>query len=259
MQDSISRILLNIEAIELPVTLATAAAAPDLPALPNYKTGVPQAVVIGSQIAEFAANVPVELRADVANCFLLAQLAADKWIETHPHTGEKTWYNSYVATLRKCGWVVEGDESELKSVDGAGAQVHEQVIGVLSLALGPAVSAVSMVLGVLKGLQAMSKDQPFFTIFDQASNREEAEVFQISYVGVGSVAKEPSIRLAAFRLEATASVTQILFFKFQSAHVRLRSFSSTLSMDAAIFAEVRKAVFDKVMARAIGNITDIEI
>src|ERR1700752_4139718 len=48
--------------------------------LPDYKDS-DQAVVIGSQIAEFAASVPSGLRAHISNSFLLAQLAAKKAIE----------------------------------------------------------------------------------------------------------------------------------------------------------------------------------
>jgi hypothetical protein len=260
MSQHIDALLRAVEAIELPaIPLSVEAATPEVPSLPDYKAGISQVVTVGSQIAEFAAGVPVDLRADVANSFLLAQLAADKMIEAHPQSSGKTWYNGYVATMRKCGWLLEGDETALKTVDGTGAQVHEEIIKVLTLALGPAVSAASLIVGVLNGLRAMSKDQPFLTIFDRASNRDETELFQISYVGVGPVAKEPRVKLAAYRLEASASVTQILFFKFHSAHARLRSFSSDLSMDAAIFAEVRKPIFDKVKDRVVGNIAQIDI
>jgi hypothetical protein len=264
MSYAIDSLLRGIEAIELPAlpALRTGAAAgmsPPVTPLPDYKPLVEEVITVGSQIAEFAADVPVDLRADVANCFLLAQLAADKVVETRSRADYKMWYSSYVATLRKCGWLIEGDEDVMRQIAGTSAQVHQQIIDVLTLALGPAVSAVSLVLGMLNGLKVMSQDQPFFTIFDQASNRVGAKLFQISYVGVGEVAKEPRIRLAAYRLEASATVTQILFFKFQSTNVQLRSFSSDLSMDAAMFAEVRKAIFDKVKDRVVGNIAAIEI
>ena len=43
---------------------------------PQFESGKAQTVAVGSQIAEFAADVPDEMRPHIANCFLLAQLAA---------------------------------------------------------------------------------------------------------------------------------------------------------------------------------------
>jgi hypothetical protein len=259
MSQDVNAVRAYIEGVELPAVRTPAGTeleAP-LPAIPEYQTGIPQVITIGSQIAEFAANVPADLRPDVANSFLLAQLAADRWVETHP-SSEKTWYNAYLAVLKNCGWVVEGDESSLRTVSGTGAKVHQEIVGVLTLALGPAVGAASLILGVLNGLKAMEKDQPFFTIFDRASQRAEARLFQISYVAVGPD-KSPRINLAAYNLEASASATQVLFFKLASSDARLRSFGSSLSINAPIFAAVRQAIFDKVKDRVIGNVTSIEI
>jgi hypothetical protein len=259
MTTNVAKLRAYIESLELPEarSLDTAMEAA-LPSLPEYKTGIPQVITVGSQIAEFAANVPAELRPDIANSFLLAQLAADRWVATHP-SSEKTWYNSYLGIMKNCGWVVEGDESSLKTVSGSGAKVHQEIVGVLSAALGPAVGAASLIMSVLNGLKAMEKDQPFFTIFDQASQRAEARLFQISFVGVGENGKAPRIKLAAYNLQASASATQLLFFKFASSDARLRSFSSDLSINAAIFESVRQAILDKVKDRVAGNVAAIEI
>ena len=256
MTQDVAKLRAYIESVELPPAAAIETEGPP-PELPEFKTGVPQVITVGSQIAEFAANVPIEIRSDIANSFLLAQLAADKWVATHP-SSEKTWYHSYLAVMENCGWVIEGKEDSLRTVSGTGAKVHQEIVGVLSLALGPAVTASSLIMGVLNGLKAMEKDQPFFTIFDRASQRAEARLFQISYVAVGAD-KAPRIRLAAYDLKASASATQILFFKVAVSGARLRSFSSDLSINAPVFMAVRQLIFDRVRDRIIGNVLAVEI
>lgn len=250
-----------IAALELPEEVEVQADLPTGVALPNppdYRPGVPQAVTVGSQIAEFASALPAELRADISNCFLLAQLAADKWVETHSETSNLVWYNCYLAVLKKCGWMIEEQETALKTVSGTGAHVHEQIISVLTAVFGPAVTAVSVIMAVLKGLQAMQASQPFLTLFDHASRRAEAQLFQISYVDVGAD-KSPRIDLATYSLEANASATQVLFFRVSLSGARLRTFGAKLSINAAIFNQVRGAISERVVERIRGNVTLVEI
>lgn len=67
-----------IESVELPAAFKKTRS--ETPRAPIYTT-TGQAVAVGSQIAEFAANVPAALRPHIANSFLLAQLAANSYIK----------------------------------------------------------------------------------------------------------------------------------------------------------------------------------
>lgn len=259
MTQQLDQIRAEISALELPPqTGLEASVAAELPAVPDYQPGVPQVITVGSQIAEFSEGVPADLRSTIANCILLAQLAADRWVETHPSADELNWYNCYVAVLKKCGWLIERNETSLKSVSGNGAKVHQEIIGVLATALGPGAAAASIILGVLNGLKKMEADQPFFTIFDSASQRAEATLFQISYVD-GGAGKPPRLNFAAYRVEASASATQILFFRLAGTNARLRSSYANLSIDEAILRAVRDQIFARVGDRIAGSITSIEI
>jgi len=258
MTQDVDQIRAEISALELPPgPELEAAVAADLPAVPDYQPGVPQVITVGSQIAEFSEGVPADLRSTIANCILLAQLAADRWVETHPDADELNWYNCYVAVLKKCGWLIERNETSLKSVSGDGFKVHQEIIGVLTAALGGA-AAASIILGVLSGLKKMDENQPFFTIFDRASQRAEATLFQISYVDAGA-GKHPRLNFAAYHVAASASATQILFFKFAGTNAKLRSSYADLSIDEDILRAVRDQIFARVGDRIVGNITSIEI
>ncbi|MDB5530331.1 MAG: hypothetical protein JWR51_3434 [Devosia sp.] len=255
---SIEEIRQYIAELDLAERPAPAAAEVTLPTPPTYKPDVPQIITVGSQISEFAKGVPVELRSTIINSFLLAQLAADRWIETHPHSSDDTWYRSYLTILKKCGWLVERDETALQTVSGDGSKVHREIIKVLTLALGPVVSAASLVLGVVNGLAAMEDGQPFVTIFDRASQHAEAQLFQISYVDVGPN-REPRINLAAYHIEANASATQILFFKFAGSNAKLRTSSANLAIDEDVLADVSDAIGEKVKEHIVGSVAEIEI
>jgi hypothetical protein len=258
MTQSLDQIRAEISALELPAESQIEAAAAELPAVPDFKPGVPQVITIGSQIAEFSEGVPADLRSTIANCILLAQLASDRFVEAHPNLDELNWYNCYVAVLKKCGWLIEKNETSLKSVSGNGAKVHSEIIGVLTAALGPGAAAASIILSVLNGLKQMEKDQPFFTIFDRASQHAEATLFQISYVD-GGPNKQPRLNFAAYRVEASASATQILFFKLAGTSAKLRASYADLSIDETVLRSVRDLIFAKVGDRIVGSITSIEI
>ena len=71
MDQDIEQIRADIAALELPfVEEVPATVFAELPAVPDYKPDVPQVVTVGSQIAEFSKNVPVDLRPTIANCII---------------------------------------------------------------------------------------------------------------------------------------------------------------------------------------------
>lgn len=72
-------------------------------AVPEF-TDQHEAIAIGSQLAEFSENVSPAQRAAVADCLLLAQLAANKATEQSPDL--MNWYRKYVDVLQGIGWTV---------------------------------------------------------------------------------------------------------------------------------------------------------
>lgn len=231
--------------------------AEDLPALPEFKPDVGQLITVGSQVAEFAKSVPVELRSAITNCMLLAQLAADRQVANR-EVGDEAWYNCYLAVMKKCGWIVERDESSFKWVMGNGAKVHQEIVQVLTAALGPGTGAVSIILGVVSGAATMQKQQPFFTIFDRASQHAEAQLFQISYVG-GGPGMAPRMNFAAYQVHAEASATQVLFFKFAGSNAKIKSSSADLSVSENTLRQLDEIISSKVGGRLAGNVTEIQI
>lgn len=224
--------------------------------VPTYRDS-DQAVVIGSQIAEFAADVPAELRPHISNSFLLAQLAAKKAIE-HSGGGTREFFDKYVDVLTSIGWVGEGIAETGHEVRGDTLQAHKEIIAVVATALGPAAAAASVVLAALKGLKAMTENSPWITLFDRQSQTRSVQQFQIAYARAKD-GVAPEIILACFELSASASVTQVLFFKFSSSDAKLHHRQAKLSMNETTFKAVQDDVKNKIAAHISSLIQAIDI
>ena len=244
-----------LESIELPpAPKRTRAVADDVP---SYRANAPQALAIGSQIAEFAASVPAALRPHIANSFLLAQFAANSFIKS-VGGGTKEWYDRYSYVLANSGWVVESEAAAVRDVSGSRLEVHQEIIPVLAAVLGPAVAAAAIVTAALNGLANMAKDTPWITLFNRESQRARANQFQISHVDAPN-GGSPQISLACFELDAQHSVTQVLFFKFSDARATLRHFTSKLTINEPIFVRMQSLVEQRIADQVGAFIAGIDL
>jgi hypothetical protein len=216
-----------------------------------------QAVVVGSQIAEFAAGVPVALRPHISNSFLLAQLAARKAVATSGG-GPGEWFDAYLGVLTTIGWVQEGIATASHEVSGDTLQAQKEVIAVITAALGPAAASASIVLAALKGLREISKNSPWITIFDRQSQTRTVQQFQMAYARANG-ARMPQINLACFELSATAKVTQVLFFRFSSANAVLRHRGCDFSLNETFFNALKSDIEKKIAEYLPGLVQTIVI
>ena len=245
-----------VESIELPDQLESINEGPTDIVPPNFTRKLEQTVTIGSQLAGFAAGISSELRPQVSNAFLLAQLAANRHIKDH-HGSSRDWYRKYIEVMSNIGWVVEGDADSFQEVTGTTLQVHKQIIPILTAALGPNIAAATTIINILNGLKEMSTDQPWITLFQQESQRASANQFQISFASNdGGV---PRITLACFELDASNSITQVLFFKFQNSHAKLRHFDVKLSINEQAFGHVSEIISQRVNSYLASYISAVEI
>jgi len=220
---------------------------------PDFDTNKDQSVVVGSQIAGFSEDVPGELRPILTNVFLLAQLVADKKSET---VLGPDWYTHYLDTLSKVGWLKTAQAETTQVISGTSVEVHQEILPIITSAFGPAVSATSSVLAILKGLDAMDKNLPWITLFNQRSRRATSNPFQISQTRMeGGV---PAITLVAFDLDASKSVTQVLFFKFSSDKATLKHFNQSLSAAVSMLEATELKVKSIVSEHIASNLAAIE-
>jgi len=202
----------------------------------------PQAIVIGDQLAEFTKQVSAALRTAIADSMLIAQLAANR---AAAQTDVLTWYNKYVEVLQNLGWQVHDFQFESQQVSNPNLSVHEAIIPVLAAMLGPQAAIASLVMTVLKGLQGMSTNRPWITLFDQSSQHAEGAKFQVAHVDANA-SGQPEIALICFTMSASRTITQVLFFKFSEASAELKKAESKLVIDLGRLESAKDALANRV-------------
>jgi hypothetical protein len=227
------------------------------PALPEYAPDIDQAVTVGSQIAGFAANVPADIRPQISNSFLLAQLAANRDIQDNGG-GTKEWYEKYVEVLTKIGWLLEDKQESMRQVSSSDLNLHKEVIPLLVTVLGTSLPAAVVVTSVLKSLSEMNKNQPWITLFDRESQRASANQFQVSYASVDEKGF-PRISLVCFVLDASRSVTQVLFFKFSATNATISHFGAELGINPTVFDRSIQVVENRITDYVANYVENIEI
>lgn len=211
---------------------------------PKFSSGR-EALAVGAQLAEFADAVAVGVRAPIADSILLAQLAANKAAGASPDVFQ--WYDKYIEVLQNIGWQVHDIEFQTHTLGEVNANVHKEIIPVITAMLGPQAAAASLVVSVLKGLDAMDAGTPWITLFDRSSQHAHGAKFQVSYVDVDADG-QPEIKLICFGLRAERTIVQVLFFKFADQSAELRTGSARVRISMERLNAAKQAIADRVQA-----------
>lgn len=229
----------------------------EAPAAPAFGSGQ-EVAAVGAQLAEFHTSVRPDQRAAVADCLLLAQLAANK--ATAGSGDVMAWYAKYVEVLQNVGWTTRSMEFKDTAVGDDNAGVHQAIVPVLTAALGgAALAAGSLVISVLKGLQEMDSASPWITIFDRSSTHVGGAKFQLGSVDADDAAATVNVRLVALAIEASKEITQVLFFKLASEHARLRAAEGQLDIGYERLETIQAAVAARVQPFLLDNIGKIDL
>lgn len=225
-------------------------------AAPKFGDG-PQAVAVGSQLAEFGPGVTPAQREAASDCLLLAQLAANK--ATALEADVMAWYAKYIEVLQNVGWTVHAMEFKDTSARDDQAGVHKAILPVLTAMLGPGAAAASIVFSVLDGLKAMDADSPWITLFDRASTHASGAKFQVGSIEVDPADGQVKAKLAALAIEASKRITQVLFFKLSAEHARLRVAEGRFVISPQRLETIGPAVAQRVGPFLLDNIGDVAL
>ena len=213
-----------------------------------------QSLVVGSSLVAAAEKVPVQTREDIINCTLFAQLAASGSVPDPSRVVQ--WYDAYFRTLTALGWAQSGTQFEDYAFQGKGAEAHKAIIRVLSVLLGPAAAAVVVVTTALEALQSMNEDSPWITLFNRESKTGKSARFQVATAEVdpGGLLQTA---LVGFHLEATSTLTQVLFFKFSASATSLNYAAGKATIYEAALNDQRGAIADRLAAYRTSYVREI--
>ena len=203
----------------------------------------PESVAVGTQLAQLSVEVAPATRTAVADCLLLAQLAANKAAGAQPDV--MAWYRKYVEVLQSVGWTVQSLAFQTKQIGNLEGGVHQAIVPVVTAMLGPAVAAATMVVAVLEGLQQMDAGNPWITAFNRASQHVSGAKFQLGFVGADADGN-PQVNLLALAIDAHKTITQVLFFKFSDQGTTLATADGHFGIDAARLDSIKDAVAARV-------------
>lgn len=238
------------DAAALPFALDGEAAAP------VFAAAQQQAVVVGSDVVSFTAEVEPEFRQAISDSALVAQLGANAKFD--PKLDPIAWFDAYFAILGMLGWVTQVRDTADYKIKKTGLQVHEAITDVIVAFLGPLPGAAVLVKLALDSLKSMDKSTPWITLFNRESQHAKIGRFQFTLIRRG-----PDGTLLAdalcFAIEAKKEVTQVLFFKLDKSKTRLRRSLGTVSIGADALAGLRPLLKAKIEAQRAAFLLDLPL
>jgi len=220
-----------------------------------FATAKAQAQVVGSGLYSFANGVTPEMREAVSNSALLAQLVANKRISADE--APMDWYAAYLEVLQNIGWTVQDHAWNDYTAEGTAVAVHEKIIEVLQVALGPAPAALAVIKSAIDVLKAMTPETSWLTIFSREAQHARIARFQVGLVEPGEDA-DLFVSMLACLIEANSTLTQVLAFKFRNERANFKGNSAKVSVDRENLEHLLPAIRTKVRAYQADYVSSIQ-
>jgi len=220
-----------------------------------FDSAKPQAQVVGSALFSFAQGVTPAVREAISDSALLAQLVANK---RHPGgQSSMAWYKEYESVLQNVGWVMQAGGWTDYTADGTAVEVHEKIIEVLTVALGPSAAALTIIKSALDALQTMQPGSSWLTIFSRETQKAKIARFQIGLAETGP-ADDVFVTMLACLIEAKSDLTQVLFFKFRKEHAQFKANNEKVSINGPSLADLGPTIRAKIRAYQADYLSTIQ-
>lgn len=214
-----------------------------------------QAQVVGSNVLSFVTGLDTTVREAISNSSLLAQLVADR--RTSAESQPMEWFSAYSEVLKNLGWVLQENHWADHTTQGAAAEVHEKILEVAAVVLGPAPAALAILTASVKALRDMKPESSWLTIFNREAKKGRISRFQIGIAEEGENGNAFVTQLCCL-VEAESKLTQVLFFKFRKEKARFRANLQKSSFNKAALTEIAPAIRKKISAFQEGYLGTIE-
>lgn len=211
--------------------------------------------VVDSNVVTYSKSVPINVRNHVARWMLLAQRVASH--STNPNDDPEGWVDTYLQAMTDTGWVNRGAVGAWSEELAVNATMHEKILSLLAVALGPAPAALALTTAAIKSLQSMAKDSPWITLFNRRAESAQSMGFQIADCETehGSVI----LKVVDFRVYAEETMTQVLWFKFTNSRATIYNRHSELELSEEVMEAGGEAVREKVLALITSNIAGAQL
>jgi hypothetical protein len=225
----------------------------------SFDAAKEQAAVVGSDVIAFVRGITPEQRGDLVNASLLAQLVAKKKVpEPHDLAGVLSWYDQYFDVLSKVGFVIQEKGFAKYEEASETFEAHEAILEVAKVVLAGAPGALAVVQKTLESLKKMSDDSPWMTLFHRESRSANTARFQVSLAESDGTAGL-LVSILAFGVEARATITQVLFFKFKKNEATLHHHSGKITINTTVLSGVREDIAGKLSAYTQAYVAGLDV
>lgn len=217
------------------------------------------AAVDDQSVVCFTAGLSSQLKSDVLDSTLLAQLAASAKFPRDPNTFEYNvvgWYNCYTDTLQKLGWDIQGLAFSRHQVSGSSFQVNKVVIELLA---GLVSSNTGLIVqSALDALNAAKADQSkALSLWKSHTDNDANGTFQIACCSESGGCA--AMALSAFYMTSKDKIRQILWCDYSSSDTQLQNANTQVVLNNSVYSHVRSAVAQKLAGRAASFVADLDI
>jgi hypothetical protein len=218
------------------------------------------AAVVGSNLLAFAEGVSRQNKEDVMDSFLFATLVANKAF--NPETQSVDWYSRFYKVLSTVGWLSTSwnyeryqSNHQRFTMEQAGLEILASAIAAAALP-GPASVAMLKVAGdAVKALAA--KEKPL-GLFERQTKSHNGASFRI---GACAESQDGTVNLAmgAVNFEASSTVTDVLFWEWNSSEVKTFRGEDSLVLNTRLYAGHRELIQQRLGTNAQTAIAEFDI
>lgn len=213
-----------------------------------------QSLAVGHGVLSFLPSLPSKHRETVANCFLLAQLVADKKAEP---AEMDAWYTAFFDAIRNLGWIVQEHRFGEHDAVGTGVETHNAILDVAATLLGSTSAAFDLVRATLEGLKQLSQED-WLVLFRQESDARRETLFQMA-VADAAEGDDVSISLMAFQFSARTDQTKVVFLQWETTEAQMRQTTGKVFFSNTVAEGMRDELADKVRSYVGDYIAQLEI
>ncbi|RFM26923.1 hypothetical protein [Deminuibacter soli] len=242
-----------IKSLELADAASTYPTDKDLTDAEKFVEGKEQAFLNDRSIFSFAADTTGQIREDVLNSTLLAQLAANK-AYSDPADLVK-WQKKFAEVLKNLGWIVEGTEFQTFSSAHDLVEVEQVIVDILTASFGAAI--IPIITKTLDAIKGLANTDGKIKAFERNTTAVSKGVFQL---GVATQKNDlVALQLGSFIISTENKITRILFFKIEKDRSTLDYNSQKATLVADNYAKVRETIKEKLGEKTQDYIAGIEI
>jgi hypothetical protein len=212
----------------------------------------PSTVDAGS-VVSFVGSIDGQVRSDVLNSTLLAQLWANQ--NAQRDDDAEAWYKTYFDTLGHIGWVLQAKQFNRYEGTGESITMDQAVLGIISAIATQ--NELAAIKATLDALNSLANDDHRIVLFDKQSHSGGHGNFQIAACTVTD--GSPALKLGAFYFSTTEVVDRFLWFSFANSTIQIYNAVQSATLDTDLYAQIRQDVLDKLAGSGKDYLAGIQL